>query len=238
MLTFFRKIRLKLISTANIRHYFVYAIGEILLVMIGILLALQVNNWNEERKTKKFEQEILTDIYASLEGNFWQIDVSLQSNTSSINSIDIILKHLEDNLPYHDSLDVHFSQSVAWVSPVFNNPGYESLKAYGRNLVTNGSIRVSLSIYDTGWMERLAQRQEDYFFNTAAPILSQYFENIAMRTETKPFDYDALKNSNEYISVLKTSKANRLDQIYWYTDWKVGFDELEILLVKELHIDS
>ena len=52
MITFLRKIRRTLIESGATRKYLLYAIGEILLVMIGILLALQVNNWNEQRKNK------------------------------------------------------------------------------------------------------------------------------------------------------------------------------------------
>jgi hypothetical protein len=47
-------------------RYFKYAIGEIILVVIGILIALQINNWNESRKSKTFETEILTQIQANL----------------------------------------------------------------------------------------------------------------------------------------------------------------------------
>ena len=50
MLKFFRHIRKKLIEEDNVRKYLLYAIGEILLVVIGILIALHVNNWNEQRK--------------------------------------------------------------------------------------------------------------------------------------------------------------------------------------------
>ena len=62
MLKFFRRIRQKLIEDGNLRKYLFYAIGEILLVMIGILLALQVNNWNENRKAKKEELVALKDL--------------------------------------------------------------------------------------------------------------------------------------------------------------------------------
>ena len=55
MLKFFRRIRRKLLNEGSLRKYLVYAIGEILLVMVGILLALQVNNWNEGRKLKALE---------------------------------------------------------------------------------------------------------------------------------------------------------------------------------------
>lgn len=52
MLKYWKRIRRKLISESNIKKYLLYAIGEIFLVMIGILLALQVNNWNESQKIK------------------------------------------------------------------------------------------------------------------------------------------------------------------------------------------
>ncbi|HPG09374.1 MAG TPA: DUF6090 family protein, partial [Saprospiraceae bacterium] len=59
MIHLFRKIRKELIKGNRTTQYLRYAIGEIILVMIGILLALQVNNWNENRKDKIIEQEYL-----------------------------------------------------------------------------------------------------------------------------------------------------------------------------------
>ncbi len=59
MITFFRKIRQRLLTENKLTRYLIYAIGEITLVMIGILLALQVNNWNEGRK----QQAALEAIY-------------------------------------------------------------------------------------------------------------------------------------------------------------------------------
>jgi hypothetical protein len=67
MLRFFRQIRKKLMDQNNIRSYFLYASGEILLVVIGILIALQVNNWNQDRLNVKaatdYEHRLLEDIY-------------------------------------------------------------------------------------------------------------------------------------------------------------------------------
>ena len=99
-----------------------------MLVVVGIMIALGINNQNEDRKTKYFEYEISKDIEASMAGNFWQMDMGINCGKSCIYSSDIILSHLEENLPYHDSLDIHFSKSLEWCSPVLNNPGYESLK--------------------------------------------------------------------------------------------------------------
>ncbi|WP_053002402.1 DUF6090 family protein [Kordia jejudonensis] len=66
MLKFFRSIRQNLITQKKFKNYILYAIGEILLVMIGILLALQVNNWNEHRKTKDTLKDTLKTIAIDL----------------------------------------------------------------------------------------------------------------------------------------------------------------------------
>ena len=60
MIKFFRKIRQKLVSENKFSRYLLYAIGEIILVVIGIILALQLNNWNEQRKLKAQEAELLS----------------------------------------------------------------------------------------------------------------------------------------------------------------------------------
>ena len=66
MIKFFRKIRQKLLSKGKTGKYLKYAIGEIILVVIGILIALQINNWNERRKFKNVEKTVLTNIYKNL----------------------------------------------------------------------------------------------------------------------------------------------------------------------------
>ncbi|MGW9684470.1 DUF6090 family protein [Flagellimonas sp. 2504JD1-5] len=62
MIKFFRRIRQRLLSENKFSKYLLYAIGEIVLVVIGILLALQVNNWNEQRKNRSNEYLYLINI--------------------------------------------------------------------------------------------------------------------------------------------------------------------------------
>ncbi|MFC3879777.1 DUF6090 family protein [Algoriphagus namhaensis] len=66
MFSFFRKIRQKLLKANTITRYIAYALGEILLVVIGILIALQVNNWNEDRKAEIAQKELLTNFMVDL----------------------------------------------------------------------------------------------------------------------------------------------------------------------------
>jgi len=83
MIKFFRRIRQKLLYEGNLKRYIIYAIGEILLVMIGILLALQVNNWNENRKNRLTELNLLNGILENLkEDNNNLIQTTNRLNTT------------------------------------------------------------------------------------------------------------------------------------------------------------
>ena len=62
MITLFRRLRQKFLKSGSLTKYLLYAVGEIALVMIGILLALQVNNWNEQRKATEAEHFLLTSL--------------------------------------------------------------------------------------------------------------------------------------------------------------------------------
>ena len=67
MLKFFRRVRQDLVNNGKTSMYFKYALGEILLVMIGILLALQVSNWNAKNKESKLEKRYLSELILDLQ---------------------------------------------------------------------------------------------------------------------------------------------------------------------------
>jgi uncharacterized membrane protein YgaE (UPF0421/DUF939 family) len=69
MIKFFRNIRQRLITKNKFSKYLIYAFGEIILVVIGILLALQVNNWNEDIKTRKKETQLIENLKSEYQTN-------------------------------------------------------------------------------------------------------------------------------------------------------------------------
>jgi hypothetical protein len=79
MLTFFRQIRQSLFMENKIKTYLKYAIGEIVLVVIGILIALQINNWNEERQRIEKEYEIMTNLAEDFKINLFNLEESIDS---------------------------------------------------------------------------------------------------------------------------------------------------------------
>ena len=109
MIKFFRKIRYDLMEKNKTGKYLKYAIGEILLVMIGILLALQVNNWNEDRKNNlrltSHYQELKDELNYDLER--WQ---DLVNQLNAIDSMGIYLRSfLDDEIIEVDSIKLRRS---------------------------------------------------------------------------------------------------------------------------------
>ena len=85
MISFFRKIRRKLLTQNRVTRYLVYAIGEIILVTIGILIALQINTWNEQKKASKSEQEILANLFEDFLYNDSILISSLEVKKEALN---------------------------------------------------------------------------------------------------------------------------------------------------------
>jgi len=95
-------------ETGKIGKYFKYAIGEIVLVVIGILIALQINNWNENRKQGLREASVLDELKQGLESNRNILEKrKLQFKEFQTKSKKLI-DHLEAKRTYHDSLDSYF----------------------------------------------------------------------------------------------------------------------------------
>jgi hypothetical protein len=90
MIKFFRKIRQNLLLEGETGKYLKYAIGEIVLVVIGILIALSINNWNEERK----ENLEIREIYYNLLRDIKADSVSFSSNLKDLNDIESLHEQL------------------------------------------------------------------------------------------------------------------------------------------------
>ena len=235
MIKFFRRIRQKLLSENKFSKYLVYALGEILLVMIGILLALQVNNMNERRKAKEFERKMLSELQSSLEADVGMLEWAIEENEDRLYSIEVILEHFDQQLLFEDSLATHFSNAITWFNPNINNPAYESLKTYGEHIITNDSIRAQLSIFEYPWLEVLGERNERFHYGTVSPIITGLFDSGEMWGEMRPYNYENLVESREFRHILNTLKSNRNVNIQAYRDWLKTKRELIVLIEKELH---
>ncbi len=164
MLKFFRTIRKKLIEQDNVRKYLLYAIGEILLVVIGILIALQVNTWNENRKAKIIEKTLLETLLKDINESY-QIGIEF-FKTDSLN-----VKYLSDFIISDQKRDSILSRedgeliimrglwSIEYRTPVIQV--FEDLKNSGTSAtITNQEIRIKLADINAQIVRIITQNED------------------------------------------------------------------------------
>ncbi|MDR5590981.1 DUF6090 family protein [Christiangramia sp. SM2212] len=150
MIKFFRNIRRRLLRENRFTRYLIYAIGEIILVVIGILIALQVNNWNESRKTAKAEQGYLkslkSDFYIDIKAQDSIIDI-LNVKIANLDSLTTEVKKFGENINYNKAL-AHYSYAFGFPEFVSNDHTLETLKSNGNvEAVSDENLRVDLLDY-------------------------------------------------------------------------------------------
>ena len=93
MINFLRRIRHKMMTEDKINYYVIYAIGEVVLVVIGILIALQIDNWNDRAKERAVEIKILQEIKNNLENDL----VEIRSDIETMDSVNIAIDTSADS---------------------------------------------------------------------------------------------------------------------------------------------
>jgi len=211
MLKFFRTIRKKLIEEDNVRKYLLYAIGEILLVVIGILIALQVNNWNEERIERNQEVKILREIRNDLESNYVEIEeiyLSIDQKLSDTNTLLSLIEQKQFTRQHDTLLNVYDDFETG----IFNsaNTGYQFLRSNGLGIIRNDSLRILITeMYEREF--RNIHKREDIQFqlyeNIINPFVHTYLNLVESQTEYKmyftPKEGFDLNNSREAVNALK-----------------------------------
>jgi len=221
MIKFFRKIRYDLMEKNKTGKYLKYAIGEIILVVLGILIALSINNWNEGRKSVQKGHEILVDVKENAEFNIIQFKEDIVQNKNVINSIDIILNNITVTKTYNDSLDKHFRFANWWATSRWKSSGYEALVDHGVKIIQSKELRESIiDLYEISYPEIVENsRLNEGNWNTIFP---HYLELIyrepsdftsADEHRARPFDYEEILDSRIFRSFLTFSRSQRVYDI-------------------------
>ena len=117
--------------------YMRYAIGEIALVMIGILLALQVNTWNEDRKVLKFEQVILRDLKIEITSNIKGLEMVTRGNRNSLK----YAKLLNDVYENPELLNQYSDDSIMKISWRLPGNVFELDDGILNSIISSGQIK-------------------------------------------------------------------------------------------------
>lgn len=201
-------------------------------MVIGILIALQINNWSEYNKQREKEEAILENLRISLKKDLLTHDFHINVFNEAKSSIQFLLNFMEKDGEYQDSLKYHFGRTTHLWNPVIKLEIFENLKSVGFEIISNKDLRNDiLSYYSFATTDFIIQKNRyDEIINSASANLFNtrfkafYSGNYDLFRKTDvpadlaiemtPNDFESLKNDDEYLYFLRSLH----NQHYWLAE--------------------
>jgi hypothetical protein len=211
MINFFRKTRKKLADDNKPLKYARYAIGEIVLVVIGILIALGINNWNEDRKESQAIENVLFEIKEDLIQDKAELERNIELRTADFEAQKRIINVLETNGSFNENVRsdlgrIHLARNVFTVSK-----GYALLKELNLGALRDKELRILLTRYyewDIAWVHREYADDKLEFENFWLPYVRMHFKEWVFGDYAIPHNYSQILNDQTLLTATKMNSNN------------------------------
>jgi hypothetical protein len=221
MITLFRKFRQRLFTENKLGKYSLYAIGEIILVVIGILIALQINNANDLRKLRVKEVHYLKNIKSDLQINILELDKYIETRTQCIQAANSILEHFEGKPITDPSAFNALGISIySWQKFYQSNNTFQELLNSGNlAIIANDSIKNMLLNIES--LYKKMKSEEDHFrYDTEVLIYEPLYGLMDLNPLVNNFEYRVTEGgSGRNISL----SENHFDDYLKNSNLKNGF---------------
>ncbi|WP_298239309.1 DUF6090 family protein [uncultured Algibacter sp.] len=230
MIKFFRNIRKKLLAEGNTSKYLKYAIGEIVLVVIGILIALQINNWNENRLEQNEEIKLLENLKIDFQQTILEFE-GMNNNRRSILSANYTLTDIISNSNFSSEISIDSLLATTFIVPTFNGKSGSLMVLLNSgkiNLLENDKLKSLLFSWPSE-VEDMTEGEIDSKLLTNQnyiPIIRKYADlsyiirantilpiDVKLRKSNIEKDYNGLFNNKEFENLLYHLELYTLDNI-------------------------
>jgi hypothetical protein len=207
MIKFFRHIRQRMLNENRFSRYFLYAIGEIVLVVIGILIALGINSASAEARTRNKEVVLLKEMRQNLQADLLDMHGNVEGNLRRIHANEMVLKALQNRTALNDTLKQELGNVWGNYQLGENTAAWENLKSVGIDLISNDSLRSAIAaLYSTkyAYLDNLEKDLDNnYQWSQLYPMVLKHLNLEAMWVSATPVDHEAMLNDREFQEVLK-----------------------------------
>jgi len=224
MIKFFRNIRQKLAAENKVMAYLRYAIGEILLVVIGILIALQINNWNEKRQQSELKTVYISRLISDIQQDTLNVQIIKKQTEEAqeiINSTIHILNTESDLLKTMQVLENYFEKGWDIRTFIANDNTYTDLLQTGNMSILKGNIKVEdiIKYYASAKNSREADLGNENWAVSIDIVLTEKTSALEFDPVTRELFVDkdqqvSIKNMIAHKELLERSAAAH----YWYNN--------------------
>jgi len=231
MIKFFRNIRKTYLMENKTSKYLKYAIGEIVLVVIGILIALAVAEWNNSRHSRKTEIRLLNELHKGLSQDFNTINEELLKINNCIAGIIELDSLLNLNVPKADEhLYELFGNVYGMRNLNLNKALYEDLKSTGFGIIKDEKLRSQIiNVFENNYKSIEGFKQIEVFVNEVnRPYYLSNFVSLKFTKYAKPIDIKMIWEDSYYKNMVNYRLVTlQLNQRDYYPK---TLNELKILL--------
>ena len=237
MIPFFRKIRKKMADDNRPLKYLRYAIGEIVLVVIGILIALKINNMNEERIQYKELNDLMKSISSAIQSDLKNLNLIRIGRENIGERTDSIFDMYIDKKVYYMTFDdyAYVANTIEdLTSTIFFQPNTSSFEALKNSIYLSKlhgtDIELLLHTYYAS-AERIKKTEEEYNQSLKSHYQnwSNEFRNKGKRLLESPWNHpESEDKKNRFLEILKAESTSLL--------FSKGFEEMDMIDFYELQI--
>lgn len=208
-------------------NYLRYAIGEILLVVVGILIALQINNWNEARKSHIYEQKILTDLLHTVDSDLGIQTMLIDRLDSMEFGVSNIYRLIGKNESSVDSIQKYLPYLMMGIRFGYDPGAYESLKSVGLDKISDNSIRVGLArLYDFLYprIKLMIENEYGQQFNEANSLMDKFWvSEVIIDAEGKPTIMRRIKINDPFQNQDFLNSIRKYSKAYKNARYRIGY---------------
>lgn len=211
MFKFFRTIRRNVLTRNEISRYFLYALGEILLVVVGILIALQINNWNEQKQVKVAILAGLKEVREDLVKDTIRLSSIIRARIQDLEAQQRVIKVLEREESISEQYYHDLGCVSLWRETTILRNGFDLIQEIGMNNLNDTILRNKLvALYGEGQdvVHGEFEDDEQEFKEIWLPFVRHQFKDWRFGERGIPHDDDALLNNAYFLTTMKMGLGN------------------------------
>lgn len=194
-----------------------YALGELALIVLGILIALAISDWNDRRVARNQELALLSEVRTTLRADLAEFERGLALLQETVPRIEALSKRLDGPIDDDDAMDRLFGAAYGVHGINLNSTAYETLKSVGLQSISNLELRQRLTrVFDHFYEQVLIQRdiETGVTLNVMRPYYLSHFRELRFLESATPIDFGAVVADPYYRNIvdyrLEVLRSNQL----------------------------
>ena len=181
------------------------AAGEVLMIVVGVLIALAASDWQERQFERRAERDLLGELHTALAIDLAALEGQYRRYERVEERVETLLGVLHSGAPYADSLDAYFGTLYGIEFPQLNRAGYESLKSQGLDLVSDDALRSQIArVYEQAYfrIDDALDSERMVILDLLRPYVLVHFRDLRFNISATPLDYARVAGDQEFLNLV------------------------------------